>query len=427
MPRLPLTGIRIADLTMNWSGPYATEILAGLGAEVIKIESIQRPDIWRGAAASLGKAEKYWERSPLWNAVNLDKYDITLDLNRPKGQEIFKRLVKISDVVAENYTPRVMENFGLTYPVLKEANPRIIMISMPALGSTGPWRNHPGFGISIEQMAGIPQLTGYPDGPPMMAMGGPSDPIVAVNTAFAILTALKYRQRTGKGQRIDLSQVEALTCIIGDAIVDYAMNNRVQPKRGNRHPFMAPHGYYRCKGEDLWVLIAISSDEEWMAFCEAIGNPLWSQDKRFTDVLGRLQNQEDLDRLIEEWTIKHDHYEVMNTLQRVGVAAGAVLTSAELLEDAHLKERGFFQRIDRAEVGTHPYPIPTAPMRFSRAPISISKPAPFLGEDNDYVYGQLLGMSKEEIQSLVDDHMIGTALFGPSFGGRLRLSKEKED
>jgi len=408
---LPLEGIRVIDLTQVWSGPYATNLLTNLGAEVIKIEAIQRLDPWRGGSTQVDR-EKPWEWSPLWNSVNLDKLDIALDLSRPKGVEIFKRMVKVGDVVAENFTPRVMKNFGIDYPVLKEVNPRIIMISLPAYGSTGPWRDYVGFAFSIEQMSGIPQLTGYPDGPPEMTGTAFSDPIAGVNGMIAIMMALLYRQMTGKGQYIDLSQVEAMTCTVGDAIVDYTMNKRVQRRRGNRHPFMAPHGYYRCKGDDLWVAIAVSSDEEWKSFSKAIGNPPWTREERFADSLGRWSNQDELDELVEEWTIQHDHYEVMNTLQKAGIAAGAVLTSAELLADPHLKDRGTFQMIDRAIVGTHPYPVPSAPFRLSKSHMTIRRPAPLLGEHNDYVLRELLGMSNEEIQSLVDEQIIGTEPLG---------------
>ena len=411
MSKLPLEGIRVIDLTMFWSGPYATNLLASLGAEVIKIEAIQRLDGWRGGAAQVD-VEKPWERSPLWNTVNTDKLDITLDLTRPRGVEIFKRLVKIGDIVAENYTPRVMKNFGLDYPVLKEINPQIIMISLPAHGSTGPWKDYPGFGASIEQMSGIPQLTGYPDGPPKMTSLNLSDPTVGINGMAAILIALLFRQMTGKGQYIDLSQIEALTSLVGDAIVDYSMNKRVQPRRGNRHPSMAPHGYYRCQGDDLWVGIAVSSDQEWEQFSRAIGAPPWTKEDRFADSLSRWHNQDELDKLVEGWTIEHGHYEVMNTLQQAGVAAGAALTPAELLTDPHLKEQGVFQTVERDIVGTHPYPVPSAPIKLSGSPIAIRRPAPLLGEHNDYVFGELLGMSKEEIQSLVDDQITGTAPLG---------------
>jgi len=410
MQELPLKGIRVLDVTNSWSGPFTSNMLAAYGAETIKVESIQYTDTWRGAGTvTLETREQFWERSPLWNSVNTDKLSITLDLSRSQGVDIFKQLVKISDVVAENYTPRVMKNFGLDYPVLKHIHSEIIMISLPAYGTTGPWRDYPGFAASIEQMAGFPQLTGYPDGPPKMSGAGFTDAVSGVNGMMAVMFALLFRQMTGKGQHIDLSQLEAATGLIGDAIVDYSMNKRITHRRGNRHPYMAPHGYYRCKGEDMWVGIAISSDKEWEQFGQVMGNPPWVKEDRFTDSLNRWHHQDELDPLIEKWTIQQDHYDVMITLQKAGIAAGAVLTSAELLQDPHLQARGTFQRLDRAIVGNHPYPVPTAPAKLSKSPISIRRPAPLLGEHNEYVFGDLLGMSTEEIQHLMDDQIIGKA------------------
>jgi len=407
MSKLPFDGLRIIDLTQVWSGPYATNLLANLGAEVIKIEAIQRLDPWRGGGLGQTNIEKPWEQSPLWNSVNLDKYDITLDLTQPQGADIFKRLVKIGDIVTENYTPRVMRNFGLDYPVLKGLNPGIIMISLPAHGLTGTWKDYPGFAFSIEQTSGIPQLTGYPDGPPEMTGTSFSDPIVGAVGMTAITMACIYRQMTGKGQHIDISQIEAMTCLIGDAIVDYTMNGRVQARRGNGHPTMAPHGCYRCKGDDLWVNIAISSDDEWRKFSEIVGNPAWTKEDRFASCMSRWQNQHELDKLVETWTIEHSHYEVMNTLQKVGIAAGAVLTSADLLNDPHLRERGTFQYVERVTTGVHPYLIPTAAMKLSESPVSIRRPSPFLGEHNEFVFGELLGLSRKDIQTLIDDKIIG--------------------
>ena len=399
---------------MFWSGPYLTNLLGNLGAEVIKVESIQVPDGWRGAAISghFDSKERGWERSPLWNQVNTDKLDITLDLSRPKGAEVFKRLVEIGDIVVENYTSRVMKNFGLDYPVLRGINPRIIMIALPAHGGTGPWEDFTGYGYSIEQTAGIPQLTGYPDGLPKTMAWGFTDPIAGVNGASAVMFALLHRQMTGKGQYIDLSQVEALTSMIGDAMVDWSMNRRIPSRRGNRHPFMAPHGYYRCKGPDTWVGIAVSNDKEWEAFCETIGDPPWTEADEFADCLSRIENQDELDRLVEEWTVQHDPYEVMHTLQNAGVPAGAVLHASELLVDPHLTERGTYQIVDRAVVGSHPYLLPSAPERFSKCPARIRRPAPLLGQDNDYVLKRLLGMSDKEVQDLADEHIIGTAPLG---------------
>jgi len=412
MSRLPLEGIRITDVTNSWSGPYTTNLLANMGAEVIKVESIQYLDPWRGSGQEVGPPETFWEWSPTWNTVNTDKLSITLDLTQERGAEIFKQLVRVSDVVAENYTPRVMKNFGLDYPVLKEVNSRIIMISLPAQGTTGPWKDYPGYAFPIEQMSGIPQLTGYPEGPPQTTGFAISDPMAGINGMVAVMIALFFRQMTGKGQYIDLSQIEAASCMIGDAIADYSMNKRIQPRRGNHHPFMAPHGYYRCKGDDMWVGIAVSSDQEWRKFSRAIGSPSWTKEEKFAGSINRWRNQDELDKLIEEWTIQYDHYDVMNALQKAGVAAGAILTGSEQVNDPHLKARGTFQMVDRELVGPHPYPVPSSPVRLPGSPAPIRRPAPLLGEHNNYVLGELLGMSKADIQSLVDDQIIGTVPLG---------------
>ena len=408
MAALPLQSLRVIDASHFMAGPTVAAMLADMGAEVIKIESIKRVDGWRGSA-SLG-IEQSWEMSPPFNGVNRNKYGITLDLTSLKGANIFKILIKASDIVIENFTPRVMANFGLDYPVLKEINPTIIMISLPGYGGTGPWKDYTAFAYPIEEMAGFPQITGYPDGPPLLMGHGGGDGPSGIMGAFAVLAALQYRQRTGKGQHIDLSQCEAVTCLMGEAILDYTMNQRVQGRRGNRHPFMAPHGCYQCQGEDKWVTIAVGSDDEWKNFCQAIGNPSWTGNEKFSSALGRWQNQDELDRLIGEWTIQHDHYEVMHILQKAGVASGAVLDHKELLEDPHLNERGFYEVVDREVVGTHPYP--GSPIRLSRTPARIRMPAPCLGEHNEYILGNIAGLSKDEIQELVDEQIIGTRPFG---------------
>lgn len=400
------------DATNSWAGPFTTQVLAAYGAQVIKVESIQYLDTWRGSGTAAGVQETVWERSPLWNAVNAGKLGITLNLRHPKGVDVFKRLVGISDVVAENFTPRVMKGFGLDYPVLREVNPRIVMISLPAHGGTGPWSDFVGFAASIEQMAGIPQLTGYPDGPPKMSSAGFTDPISGITGAAAVMMALVQRQMTGQGQHIDLSQVEACTALIGEAVVEYSMNGRVPARRGNRHPFKAPQGCYRCLGEDKWVDITIGSDDEWRALCRVTGRDDWAADARFADAQGRMRHHDELDRLIEGWTMQRSHYEVMHRLQGAGIVAGAVLNPPELLSDPHLKERGTYQTLERVVVGTHPYPVPTAPMRLDGMKPALERPAPTMGEHNSLVLGGLLGMTASEIQSLADEQVIGTRPLG---------------
>ncbi len=408
-PRLPLDGVRVTDVTSSWAGPYLTNIMGALGAEIIKVDSLQRLDIWRSAATQfLSRRERPWEWSPNWNSVNTDKLCITLNLRDDRGADVFKRLVEISDVVVENYTPRVMPNFGLGYPTLRDLNPSLIMISMPTHGVTGPWNNVPGFAMPNEMMAGFVQLMGYPDREPMHSGTGITDPIAGMNGMIAVVFALIQRKMTGEGQYIDLSQIEAAASMIGDALVDTAINKRVPPRRGNRHPTAVPHGYYRCKGDDLWVSIAVSTDEEWTLLCAALGNPAWTRDERFSDRTNRMEHQDELDALIEAWTVNHDHYEVMGRLQEAGVAACAVLTSEELLSDPHLQDRGTFQLVDREVIGAHHYVTPTAPIHFSEMPVRIRRPAPFLGEHNDFVCSGLLGMSRQEIDDLVEDRIIGT-------------------
>lgn len=411
-PTLPFANLRIVDATNSWAGPFTTQIFANLGAEVIKVESIQYMDTWR-ASGNLGdNQDAYWERSPLWNSVNTDKLGITLDLNDPRAKDIFLKLVKISDIVAENFTPRVMKNFGLDYPALQAINPGIIMISLPAHGATGPWKDTGGFAASIEQTAGIPMLTGYPDGLPKMSSAGFTDPIAGINGAAAVLTALLSRQKTGKGQYIDLSQVEATTSLLGDAIVDYSMNGQIPPRRGNRHPFAAPHGYYPCKGEDKWLALAIYTDAEWQKLCRVMRQPELTRDPRFATADDRYRHQDELDAIIEQWTRQQEHYTAMHRLQKAGITAAPVLNPQELLADPHLAARGTYSKVDRKIMGEHPYPVPTAPLKLSGIKAKIKLPAPLLGEHNEYVLGDILGLSPDEIQQLAKDNVIGKRPLG---------------
>jgi len=411
---------------MWFAGPMATRLLADMGAEVIKIESLQHIDPWRGPpvitpelAARLPEgtvAERPYNRSAGFNLQNRNKYGIALDLMTEPGKEVFKKLVKISDVVVENYSPRVMASLDLDYPVLKEINPEIIMMSLPALGGTGPDRDYIAFGQTIDCMSGMAYLTGYPGEEPMLQSGlSYGDPLSGMNAAFAILAALRYRRRTGRGVHIDLSQVEGLIAFNADAVMDYTMNGRVRERMGNRHTSAAPHGCYRCRGEDGWVAVAVASDAAWQRFCRAVGQPPWAEDERFADVPGRYRHQDELDRLVEAWTIQYDHYQVMHILQQADVPAGPVLDAKELVEEPHLNERGIFETVTHPEVGTHPYVGMYA--RFSKTPGSIRRPAPCLGEHNQFVLGEMLGLSPEEIAELEELGIIGTEAAVEQQGG----------
>jgi crotonobetainyl-CoA:carnitine CoA-transferase CaiB-like acyl-CoA transferase len=406
MPELPLQNLRVLDLTQWYAGPFAAMILADMGAEVIKIESIQRLDGWRGGAVRwLGEIDKFWEHSPLFNSIQRNKYGLTLNLTSSQGADLFKRLAQKSDVVMENFSPRVMPQFGLDYPVLKELNPRLIMTSQAGFGLESPWRDYVSWGPTAEGISGISHVVGYPGEPPMILNFYPADTLSALFTVLAILFALKQREKTGKGQHIDLAQSETAMATTGELFMDYVMNRRTARPDGNRHANMAPHGCYRARGKDEWVAIAVGADREWEAMCKAMGTPPWSKDDRFSSQLSRWRHQEELDRLVSTWTVRQDKWEITRLLQEAGVAAGPVMGPVDFLADPHLKERGFFEVVDRSLVGPKTYP--NTPIRFSKTPSHIRLPAPTVGEHNEHILGSVLGLSQKEIESLVEEKVIG--------------------
>jgi len=428
-----LTSLRVIDLSQIFAGPYATKLLADMGAEIIRVECAARsgrggalPRIKPGGAFGASfpdgdTGESSYNRFAYYNELNRNKYAITLDLAKPLGVNVFKSLVKVSDVVVENFTPRVMKNFGLDYHVLRETNPQIIMISLSGYGQDGPYRDYVTYGEGIEAMVGLSELTAYPDGEPLKPGVAYADATSGLNAAFAILAALRYRRLSGRGQHIDLAMREAVTPLLGEAIMDYTMNQRAAKPIGNRHSTMAPHGCYRAQGwgvkcgdnqeghrrsgenekGDAWIVIAISSDDEWRSLCHAMGDPPWTREEKFASPSGRLANREELDRLIGEWTSAYDHIELMNMLQGSGVKAGAVLNIAELAHDPNLNERGFFEELSHPETGTHRYP--GVSWQMSRTPGRLRLPAPCFGEHNHHVFGELLGMSDEEIRQLANE------------------------
>lgn len=406
MSSLPLEGIRILDLTAWWSGPLCTSYLGAQGAEVIKIESIQSPDGFRYTVAPPGEAN-WWELGPQWNSTNHNKFDLTLNINDPEGKKLFKDLVAKSDVVIENFSARVMENFGLTYEVLQEVNPKIIMMSMPAYGKTGPYRDQPGFAFTFEILSGIAQVNGYRDGNPSI-IAGATDPIAGFHAAYALLAALDYRERTGKGQFIEVPQVEACLNLMGQPLSDVSLNGRNWGRMGNRHLNMAPHGVYRSKGEDSWVAIAVTNDEEWQKFCEVIGNPTLVNDERFRTLAVRCEHQDELDRLVESWTSQFGHYEAAELLQRAGISAGPVLAVDEMEKDPFLQ--GMFQEMTRELSGTHLFP--SWPVKFSGERVQHHSPAPLLGQHNEYVLKDILELSDEQFESLKQREIIGNQPLG---------------
>ena len=403
MQRAPLHGIRVADFTWAWAGPYATLLLAFMGAEVIKIESSRRPDHARLRSLAGGFTSKGVDKSPIFNDLNLNKMSVSLDLTKAPAVELVKRLVAISDVVTENFRPGVMDRLGIGYQELRKVRPDILMLSSSAVGAVGPERNYTGFAPTFAALGGVAHLTGYPDKKPIPLMGS-SDLRSAATSAFAILAGLYHRARSGEGQHIDLSSTETNAVNIGDAILDYTMNRRVRVRQGNRDDIMAPHNCYRCRGEQSWVSIAVATEDEWRALCAAMGNPPWSDDERFADGYRRWCNQQELDRLIEEWTAAHTAEEATDILQRAGVAAMPSRHGTELHHDPHLKARGFTTSITHHNIGQRL--VLSTPWHFSQTPAGISRSSPLMGEHNGYVFGQLLGLSEEEIARLEADGVI---------------------
>jgi len=402
MTKGPLEGVRILDFTWAWAGPHATLLLALLGAEVIKVESRRRLDHTRLRSLMTGPTMTSPDHSVIFNDINAGKLSLTLNLSQPKAVEIAKRVAQISDVVTQNMRPGVMDRLGLGYDDLKAVKPDIIMLSSSAVGASGPERTYAGYAPTFAAMGGHAYITGHTNGPPT-PLSGAVDLRVGTTSAFAILAALHYRARTGKGQHIDLSSTEAVSALIGHIFMDYSMNGRVQTRAGNRDHLMAPHNCYPCLGDNKWVTIAIACDEEWDALRRVVGDRRL-EDERFADAGSRWQNQETLDQLISEWTSSRSQEEVTQALQDVGVAAMPVLDGPALVRDPHLRARGVLQSLDHPAIGEKLTVSP--PWRFSRTPAQISRPGPLLGGHNQYVLGELLGMPSEEIERLVAEEVV---------------------
>lgn len=412
MQQLPLSGIRVIGLEFYWAGPLNTQMLGDLGAEVIKVEHhlargtapSGRATPPREAAPTSGTATKFaFARDPgLLHQMARGKRSVVLDLNHPRGKELFLELVKISDVVQDNYSARVMPNFGLDYPVLKEANPRIVMVRQPGFGTIGPYKDYIAGGCPTGVHGGLPFYHGYHDGEPMRPESCIVDPWAGIHACYAVMAALWQRRRTGQGQFIDSGQCESVATVLGDRVLGYQMKSTLPPRIGNRHYSMAPHNCYPCRGENKWIAIAVASDEEWSALSAAMGDPPWTKDERFGDLPGRGRNQDELDRQIGEWTGQHDHIELMHLLQDRGITAGAVLDQSEVMSDPHIKERNCYVEIDHPQTGVRQYA--RSPWKMSLAPQPIER-APMLGEHNHYVFGELLGLSDREIAELVKEEV----------------------
>lgn len=394
-----LQGLKVVELGTAAAGPFIGKYLADFGAEVIRLESSIYPDITR-LSAPFKDGIPGLNRSSSFTNPNTSKRSITIDFNHARGRELAKRLMTWPDVVIENFAPGTMAKWGLQYVEIKKVNPAIIVLSASAQGQTGPRSKIAGFGFHLKGLAGFVHFTGWPDRPavgPPLAYTDYISPSVAV---VAILAALEYRHRTGKGQYIDISQSEASLHFLSPAMMDYFANHRVQTRQGNWSPYAAPHGAYRCKGDDRWCAIAVFGDEEWHAFCAAMGNPPWTRDPRFTTLLARKKNEAELDKLVEHWTISSAPEKLMNLLQSVGVPASIVQNSEDISDRCtQLKHRGYRPVVNHAEIGPHRQL--GWPSILSETPFQL-RPAPCLGQDNEYVCTEILGMSDQEFLELLE-------------------------
>ena len=425
MARLPLQGLRVLEITVVWAGPYCGSFLADLGAEVIRVESTKTfVPLTRGAAPHLTQAvidnlplysggtpgrvpgERPFNRSPMFNSHARNKRSMTVNLLDAGGREIFDRLVAVSDVLVENNPTETMDKLGISYESLKAVKEDIIMLRMPAYGSTGPYRDYRAHGVHIEGVVGHTMLRGYEDTDPSynttVLM---SDAAAGAQGAFAVLAALHHRKRTGEGQLVELGQAENVFPFLGEYYMDYQMNGRTHGPTGNRHPW-ALQNCYPCAGENRWVVITIYDDRQWTALCEAIDALDLSGDLELSRSESRHVRQDEIDDRISEWTRQRDPNEVMRELQRRGIPAGVVMNQADAFGDPHIQSRGFFQEAWQADCGTHLYPGPL--YKLSETPLSIRRGPVMFGQDNEYVYRELLGYTAEEYAAFEAAGHIGT-------------------
>jgi benzylsuccinate CoA-transferase BbsF subunit len=397
-----LGDIRIIDFGQGAIDPICTSYLADFGAEVIKIESYNQPDFVR-------QNIYYNEDKPSLENIQFSRYNqnkmgILLNLKHPKGIEIAKKLVALGDIAIENFSYGVMKRLGLGYEELCKVKPDIIMLSASFGGQTGPYRDLRGQGFTIAALQGIDDLTGWPDRGPVSPAAAFGDHYLPWMYANVLLAALEYRRRTGNGQFIDGSSFEGCLDMLHTAVADYSVNHRVLRRQGNRHPSAAPHGVFRCRGGERWIAIAVFSDTDWANLCKALKKPEWGKDERFSTVTGRVQNADELERLVEKKTSGENAEELALRLQKAGVTADVLKTVKDLNEDEQFAHRGHWWYVDNPEYKLHTFEAPSA--RLSKTPARFTRPGPKMGENNEYVYRELLGYSAEEYKQLLEDKVI---------------------
>ena len=400
-----LKGIKIVEFAAFAAGPAVGKHLADHGATVVHVESRVRPDGFRTHYPPYKDNIHGLNRSGLFALCNNDKLDITLNLKKgPKATDLAKRIAAWSDVVIENFSPGTMSRLGIDYEALKQVKPNLIMLSTSNLGQTGPHAHHAGFGSQLSSLAGFTHLTGYSEGSPQILYGPYIDYIVVAYGVAAILAALDYRRRTGNGNHIDMAQYETGLQYLAPILLDYKVNGTVATRNANRDPQAAPHGAYRCKGEDSWCALSVHSEAEWKTLSNLMGKAALSTDKRFANHDARKKNEDELDRLIGEWTSRYAARELMEKLQAAGIRAGIVNTMKDVYTDPQLKQRPQWIELQHPEIGKMHYQRP--PFLLGKTPPGPSKRDPLLAEHNDYFYKKLLGLREEEYRKLLEEQVI---------------------
>jgi crotonobetainyl-CoA:carnitine CoA-transferase CaiB-like acyl-CoA transferase len=417
--RLPFEGLRVLDFTAFWAGPIVGHTLAMLGADVIHVESTERMDGMRYSSLLSLDDDKWWEWSPLFQGSNTNKRGLTLDINSDAGKNLVRRLVAVSDVVIENYTPRVFENWGLGYDELCKVNPRIIMVRMPAFGISGPWRDRTGYAQTMEQISGLAWVTGHPDGPPE-TLNAPCDPIGGSHSLIGLLLALDYRERTGKGMLLEAPQMGGAINSAAEQVIEYSAYGALLERQGNQSLQAVPHNFYLAAdidsaGErDRWVAIATESDEQWQRLRSALGDPTWAINPDLETLAGRLAARQEIDHELSRWCAVRESDDIVETLWAADVPVAKVLLAHEQVDVPQLTDRGWFETVEHPVLGTirqNGYPA-----RFSAGPKVVNRrPAPLLGEHNHEILSELLNLSDDEIRDLERASVIGNRA-----GGKLK-------
>ena len=409
----PLEGLRVVEMGQLIAIPAAMKMMADMGAQVIRLESCRRLESYRTDSLFQNDVTgDFWNKGANFYEQNRNKLGITLDLNHPTGLSLLRQLITVSDIFAENFTPRVIKNFQLEYSDLQKLNPDIIMVSSTGYGFDGPWANFGATGPATEGASGLAYSTGYKNGPPVMSEIPYTDYTGAEHTIFAIMAALIHRQPTGAGQFIDVSQTETSTATIPEFLMDYFANKRVIPRNGNEHPSLSPQGCYPCMGDDRWIVISITNDEEWTSLCIELNNVELKSDMRFSTNEGRMKHKQEIDGLISQETLRWDNQELMKILQTAGVPAGAVLDGQELLFNEHLKSRDFYEMVPHhPTTGMPPLPYAGRPWKFSTTPQVVPKAAPIMGEHNKSIFIDLLGYDESLLEEWESEGIIG---YGPT-------------